>query len=252
MLVAGIVNTIAGVFGDVAYREDGYGVIGGTDIGKSHQAAYTPFSTGAGLDAAHDKIDHKIQSSVIADKGENASGEHGDEDEFAHSHYSAKGRSNPSHEVITAVQHTGDTGEYITQSEHHEHVNTYCGADQHGEIGHHFPPVYMLHRSDLCSAGAHEHINHGCYQRHWNDHPYVEDEFITQLASLRLRGDNGSVADEGEIVTEKGTSYDCGCHEWQNHACLVRQAGSNRHQRYDSADGRTHTKGSDTSGKEEA
>ena len=60
--------------GDVADREDGDGVIGGTDVSKRHQRADAPFGTGTGLDAPRDGGADKLQSAVMPDQGKDATG----------------------------------------------------------------------------------------------------------------------------------------------------------------------------------
>ena len=120
--------------GNVADREYGDGVIGGAEVGERDQSAYAPFCAVTRFDTRCDTVDDIFQPSVMTDECEDSSCQHGDEYEFAHAHDAVERTGYPSHQVITAVQHTGDTGEGTSDDEDDEYVHAACSADKHSKV----------------------------------------------------------------------------------------------------------------------
>ena len=125
--------------GDVTDGEDGDGVVRCTYIGEGHQAADAPFGSCAPFDVPRHSIDDKIESTDIFEDGEDAACEHGDEDEFAHSHDTLRGAVDPAHEVIAAVEDAGEACEDITGGEHDEYIDAASRADEDGSIWEYLP-----------------------------------------------------------------------------------------------------------------
>ena len=59
---------------------------------------------------------------------------------------------------------------------------------------------------------AEEDVEHDADNRGGEHHLDIKPEFVGQFAALRLRRDDGCVADEGQVIAKESTAYDGGGH----------------------------------------
>lgn len=235
-----------------AHGDEGYGIVGGAEVGKDDEQGDGELGTAPAADAAGEHADEPVDAAVVTDEGEHAAGKEGDDDELAHAHDAFAHGAHPTHEVEAATGHAYDAGQHDADEEHDEHVHACHGEHEHGEVGQHLVPC----GPGYIGGGYHALPQDDVYGEHdeggGGSEVDVGLELVAHAHALCLRGHDGGVGDEGEVVAEEGAAHDDGHDEGERRAGLPGYAHGHGGEGYDGAYGGAYGEGDEAGGQEEA
>ena len=212
------------VLGNGACGDDGNGVVGGADIDEAGEGSDAEFTASFAVNALCECLDDEVNAAVVADDFEHAACQDGHDDEFCHAHHALVHGGKPPEEVVGAEGDADDAREDDADGEHQKHVHAADGKDDDGEVGEDEPEVHVARLGWRADALAEEVIDNQHDDRHRGDDADVDTELVSHAAPLCLGGDDGGVADEGEVVAEVGATHHKSYHEGHADARLLGNA----------------------------
>ena len=203
--------------GDVArhraHGDKGDGVVSRAEVGKDDEQGNGQLGSALAIDATGEHTDEPVDAAIVAYQGKHAACEEGDDDEFAHAHNALTHGAHPSHKVEVATSHTDDARKHDTDEEHHEHVHPRGGKHQYRHVGEHLVPLRPSHIGGGLHALSQDDIEHEGHEGCGTGKVDVGLELIAHAYALRLRGHDGGIGDEGEVVAKEGASHHDGYDE---------------------------------------
>lgn len=243
---------VGNVAGYGAHGDEGDGVVGGAEVGQDDEQGDGGLGTALAADAAGEHADEPVDAAIVAYEGEHAAGEEGDDDEFAHAHDALAHGAHPAHEVEAATGHADNAGQHDTDEEHDEHVHAHDGEDEHGKVGNDLVPLEQGHIGGNLYALAQDDVEHEDDEGRGGGEVDVGLELIVHADALSLRGHDGGVGDERQVVAKEGAAHDDGHDEGERRARLPGNAHGDGGEGYHGAYRGAYGEGDEAGGDEEA
>ena len=238
-----------------SHREDGYRIVGCTDIREDHQGGNTHLCSSLAGNMTGQTLGEKGYATTSVHAFYQSASQHGDDDELAHTHHAIVDGMKPTEQVKTPESHAHKTRHQCARSKNEHHIHATEGCKEYIYIRYDEQSVGLqyafgsdVHRLVLPYQEIKHKTDKGCGDGYTN----ITAKLISQLTALCLGGHDGGIGDKTKIVTEESTSYHYGYCERKRKTCLVSHSSCYGRKGCNGAHTGTHTQGDKARGQEDA
>mgnify|MGYP004582468969 CR=1 FL=1 len=237
---------LADILGNRTGHNDGNGIVRCAEVDEQCQRCDTQLAAFRVTDAALDEVQDKFNAAVFLDESNDAGH---DDRNYCNVIHGVDACANMGEHFRCGEGAGCQTNEHAQRgadNQDNENVDAADCTEKHDEIGNDLKQVVVKAAFDveLVSLSEEEEEsqrNNSCRQ----DNLKVFTEFVTHIAALSFDSGDGSIRDDGQVITKHSAADNGSSADSHREAGFFANTGSDRRKRGYGADGGTHRDGNE-------